>query len=183
MANSSSCDNIEIWKDIDGFEGLYRISNLGKVFSVRRGKNLSNAINSWGYYCVGLSVKGARKNKKIHRLIAEAFICNLYDKPCINHINGIKSDNDIDNLEWCTQKENMQHAYKMGLLNLKTPNSTSASKPIYEVVNGEVINYKSLTDASIKTGVNHSCISRCCNGKQGSAQGHRFIFTNKAKSK
>lgn len=109
------------WKDIQGYEGLYQVSNLGEVRSLKyKGRNnikiLKGASDKDGYRRVALFDKEkCRKEYRIHRLVAEAFIPNPENKPQVNHIDGNKINNKSDNLEWATQEENMQHAYKMGL--------------------------------------------------------------------
>lgn len=108
----------EIWKDILEFKGQYQVSNLGNVRSLIRNKILkpakisNNRINSTGYYVVNL--KG--KLYYIHRLVAETFIPNPNKLPQVNHIDGNKLNNCIDNLEWCTNSENIKHAYRTGLM-------------------------------------------------------------------
>lgn len=120
----------EIWKDIKGYEGLYQISNLGNVKSLARQKNgnsksiidvperiLKAGINSRGYYTVVLHKNSNPKSTKVHRLVAETFIENIKNSSSVNHINAIKTDNRVENLEWCSHLENMQHARKLKLIN------------------------------------------------------------------
>lgn len=98
----------EIWKDIVGYEGLYQVSNMGRVRSLKRNIILkpTSDMNGKGYYFVNLK----RGNpKKIHRLVAKAFIPNPDNKPEVNHIDGNTKNNKIDNLEWCTHQENCVH--------------------------------------------------------------------------
>lgn len=112
----------EIWKDIPGFNGKYRISNFGNVMSVNylnTGVNqlLAAKKHHTGYLVVVLSL-GSRTSKKtctVHSLVAKNFIPNPDNKPCVNHIDGNKENNRVDNLEWVTYKENTRHAIETGL--------------------------------------------------------------------
>lgn len=107
----------EIYKDIVGYEGLYQVSNLGNVKSFKYGKQriLKPGVNKCGYLNLNLWINSFSKNFKIHRLVAKAFIENIDNKEYVNHINGIKTDNRVENLEWCTASENQLHSYKLGL--------------------------------------------------------------------
>jgi hypothetical protein len=112
----------EKWKLINSSYN-YMVSNKGRVRSLdKKGKNgrffkgkLLNLVDSKGYRVVNICSEGKRKINKVHRLVAEAFIDNPVNKPCVNHINGIKHDNRVENLEWCTVLENNVHCYNMGL--------------------------------------------------------------------
>ena len=107
----------EIWKDIKGYEGHYKVSNLGNVKSFKYGKEtlLKRRLTDRGYDTAMLYDKGKQKCFKIHRLVAQAFIPNLENKSEVNHIDGNKLNNSVDNLEWCTHKENITHGFKTGL--------------------------------------------------------------------
>jgi hypothetical protein len=103
---------MEEFRDIKGYEGLYQISNLGRVKSIKNNIFLKQALNTSRYYIVCLSKKGKKKTSLIHRLIAQCFVSNKNNKPVINHINMIRTDNSISNLEWCTHSENVNHSYR-----------------------------------------------------------------------
>jgi len=119
-------DNLEIWGKIDGWDGVYMVSNFGKVKSIPRyipcknGANrltkesiLKQQVDKFGYCRIGLHKNHKMKLCVVHRLVAKAFLPNPENKPCVNHINGNPSDNQIGNLEWCTYKENSTHAFKV----------------------------------------------------------------------
>ena len=119
---------MEIWKDIEGYEGYYQVSNLGRVKSLIRkvqGTNtkseefLKLPLSNSGYHRVHLSKKSKVKLYSVHRLVAIAFIQNIENKPQVNHKNGIKTDNRCDNLEWCTISENRKHSYDNGFQSKK----------------------------------------------------------------
>ncbi len=137
----------EIWKDIEGYEGIYQISNLGRVRSLDRivtrkgtpgyrgesgqffpGQILKHKISKFGYHRIGLFKNRKQKFLLIHRLVAKAFIPNPENKRAVNHKNGIKSNNKVQNLEWCTNKENSLHAKDNGLLNIKRGEEIGNSK-------------------------------------------------------
>lgn len=121
----------EIWKDIPELKGKYQASNLGRIRSIdhyinsnfhncdkvkRKGKIIKQFKGN--YYCISINENGKIKRKLVHRLIASAFIPNFDNKPCINHKDGNKLNNNINNLEWCTIQENTKHAYDNKLFNV-----------------------------------------------------------------
>lgn len=108
----------EEWRPVKGYEGLYEVSNMGRVKSLHYGKEriLRPSDNSTGYRIVELA-KQAPKRKLVHRLVAEAFIPSPMNLPVVNHLDGDKHNNCVSNLEWCTYRQNTLHAIKLGLFN------------------------------------------------------------------
>ena len=101
----------EFWKDVIGYEGLYQVSNLGRIKSVRNDKIRLNDFSSNKYLRISLWKNGSGKKFQVHRLVAQAFIPNPENKPFINHKDGNKQNNHVENLEWCTSSENQKHRY------------------------------------------------------------------------
>ena len=155
-------ENKEIWKDIKGYEGLYQISNTGRVWSVQRQKYLMAYIAN-GYYKVDLYAKnGKRKKEYVHRLVALAFIDNPNNLPQVNHIDGNKINDNVENLEWVTVKENMYHSYHT----LQNTKGCYEGMPVYCVEMDRV--FKSGIEAARYLGKNKSSnICNCCENKYG----------------
>lgn len=112
---------MELWKDVKGYEGFYQVSNEGKVRCLKYWNHITkdwSSVNRYvkptdngnGYKIVGLSVHGIRKNHYVHRMVAEAFLVHPYGKDYVNHIDHNRGNNNVENLEWCTQKENVLHS-------------------------------------------------------------------------
>jgi predicted GNAT superfamily acetyltransferase len=145
----------EIWKNIQGYEGLYQVSNLGRIKSLektvtisygtkrfQKEKILKQGKNKSGYFFVILSKDGVNKNFKVHRLVAMQFIDNHFFEKTVNHINGIKSDNNVKNLEWVSYSENMRHAYENNLINAKKNEKHYRSKISLDVA--KIIKYQTI---------------------------------------
>lgn len=139
----------EIWKDIKDYEGLYQVSNLGRVKrldnksgAIYRKEHLLKPFIRDRYESVRLSKNGSVKNYNVHRLVAEAFISNPYDCDIVNHIDADKSNNVVTNLEWCTQSYNCNHAVKNGIA------SKQYSVLITNLNDGSKLNFKSTSLAS-----------------------------------
>lgn len=115
---NSLYNNQEQWKPIEGFPGYY-VSDRGRVFG-KSGKILSHEIMKKGYHRVGVFKGGKIHHKMVHRLVAEAFIENPNNCPQVNHIDGNKDNNTVDNLEWCTNQYNIKHSIQIGLRNCPT---------------------------------------------------------------
>ena len=127
-------------RDVVGYEGLYAVTSDGRVYShsrlintvygatrLMKGRWLKPAKDGGGYFFVSLCRDGHAKQEKMHRIVAKAFIDNPENKPAINHIDSNKENNDISNLEWCTQHENMQHCSRKG--RIKIPRYQGSSHP------------------------------------------------------
>ena len=145
--------NNEVWKDVKNYEGLYQVSNLGKLRSLKRngttGKLLKGFYDQCGYIRVALCKNNKAKKYKLHRLIAEAFIPNPNNLPQINHDNGIKTDNRVENLEWCTASFNTKHSYINNL------NKTRGKKiKVTNKNNNYDQTFRSMRLASMKMGYN-----------------------------
>lgn len=175
---------MEVWKDIEGYEGLYQVSNLGRVKSLERyfenhsklqkleGKIKAIRIDTGGYYTTDLYCNNKQRTWKVHRLVAMAFIPNPEKKPTVNHKDGNKLNNNVDNLEWCTQHEQNEHFYRLGLKSkenidkaIKAMNKANAKK-VKCLETGVV--YESASDAGRKIGISSSLVMMCCRGKRKS---------------
>lgn len=115
-----------MWKDIEGYEGFYQVNELGEIkslarnhrYGIKHDRILKGRKDKDGYLRVQLIANGKRKDARIHRLVANAFIPNPNNKPTVNHKNGIVNDNNVNNLEWATYSEQNYHLYELGLKDL-----------------------------------------------------------------
>ncbi len=192
----------EFWKDIKGYEGLYQVSNFGRVKSIKSSKRGRKPLNGGilaQSYCgimkypqVPLSKNGRHKNFSVHRLIAQAFIPNPMHFPIVNHIDENPQNNHVDNLEWCTQEYNCNH----GRANKKRSISNYKHSPGYGkkvcalTESGELVGiYESAEDARNKLGLKASrsntepllrCVRRyiylCCEGRQKTSYGYQWCY-------
>ena len=160
---------MEIFYDIHGYEGLYQVSNLGNVKSLRNNKILKSRKNRYGYLYVVFSVNMARKTFSVHGLVAKVFIENKENKLEVNHKNGIKTDNRVENLEWCTLQENHRHARDNGLTIAGEKNGSSKLKwEEVEQIRREYIKGSAVTGTyglAKKYNVSQYCIYRIVIGK------------------
>ena len=182
----------EIWKDIVGYEGLYKVSNKGNVYSVARidsigrkigGRTLKPTYHRDGYLQVNLCKNGKMKTRFRHRLVAEAFIPNQNDYLEINHKDENKTNNNVSNLEWCTSKYNANH----GTRNERVAQAQSKRVRGVNTESGEVIIFNSTQEAGRK-GYDQVAVSKACRGvyKSGSTgkligdgctyKGHRWSY-------
>lgn len=171
----------EIFKDIKGYEGLYQVSNLGRVKSLNyrhTGKERILKLEklNTGYLQVGLSKEGKLKKCKVHRLVASAFIENPNNFKQVNHKNEDKTDNCLRNLEWCDVNYNNNYGTRTRRASESMKgihiNRKDLSRPIKCIENGVV--YHSTKEAERQTGVYHSDISKCCNGDRKTAGGFHW---------
>jgi len=167
---------MEIWKDIPNYEGLYQISNKGTIKNYK-GRVLNPRIGSTGYSVIELYKNGKRKKPVIHRIMAILFIQNPEDKPQVNHKNGTRTDYSLENLEWCTESENIKHSYDVLGRNGKhhpnmfdvgstmrnkygSDNHISKQTELTNILSGETMIFQSQTEAANFLGVKQNAVCR-----------------------
>lgn len=170
----------QLWKKIQGFEN-YSVSDDGLIRNDSRNKLKAQRVNKDGYNKVSIYENGNAHTFRVHRLVAEAFIDNPLQKPDINHIDGNKTNNNCNNLEWVTKSENMIHAYNTGLakghptygmLGKKNPNAGRHGRPVRVLETGE--EFSSVTECSKALNLNDRAIYDVLNGRQNSHRGYHF---------
>lgn len=172
----------EIWRDIKGYEGLYQVSNLGRVKRLKSKymkseRILKEGITTGGYRLVVLCKNNKSKTFRLHRLVAEAFIPNPENKPQVNHIDENKANNNVNNLEWMTAKENINHGtslYKRSITQRKTQHSKRIIA--IDIANGEYNYYCSISECARQLGLNKSHICQCLKGKVKQTGGYTFEY-------
>lgn len=158
-------------KPIPGWEGIYEVSEDGRVFSLITGKEKKTFMSSNGYKRVTLWHNGKQKKYSVHRLVAMAFLDNPNDYPQVNHIDGNKLNNRLENLEWCSQEMNIRHAYAHGMIHpctTKVIQFTLDMKPIRV--------WNSIKEACDEYGLNHANIVTVCGGKTNRKQAGGYIW-------
>lgn len=172
---------LEIWRDIPNYEGHYQVSNLGRVKALFY-KNKHGIIpnrekflkpqNVRGYLRVALSENGIKNQYSVHRLVAEVFIPNNDNKTCVNHKDGNKANNCVDNLEWCTYSENEKHSHIV--LGKQPINKKKVNQ--YDLKDNFIRQFESLAEAGRSINKKYSLISTCCNGYIKTAYGYKWKF-------
>lgn len=170
----------EVWKDIEGYEGSYQVSNLGRVKSLGRvdsiGHNKSSKIlkahpNGGKYLDVTLFNQNRREYFLVHRLVAQAFIPNPSDLPQVNHIDEDKTNNCVSNLEWCTAKYNLNYG------NRRKSAIESMKKPIISISPDGIIKQEvSATDFSKRTGIDVRNVNAVLKGRRNHTHGYHFKY-------
>ena len=178
---------MEQWKDIEGFEGYYQVSDMGRVRSLDRvvtttrygkplsmtvkGKVLRAPVTRDGYVSIQIFKASKYYTFKVHRLVANAFIDNPDNLPEINHIDGNKQNNAASNLEWCTRGHNISHAFRTGLIDPKNRRNNRKA-----VRRSDGVVFESLTKAAEESGTHVSGVSMCCHGRLAHTAGYGFEF-------
>lgn len=173
---------MERWKEIDGFNGRYFISDMGRIKNYKGHIKTYYSKNPQGYDIAILYIDKKLKGYSVHRLVAKAFIDNPLNLPVVNHIDGDHTNNKVNNLEWCTQSYNMKHAYKNGrlshLLELNTKNNKLRMKRVGKYDNNDILIeiYDSTSSAGKVNGICKGSISKCCNGILKTTGGFTFKY-------
>lgn len=162
----------EIWKDIEGFEGLYQVSNLGRVKSFYTNRILKCSTHPQGYLTVTLCKDSTKYTKKIHRLVAQAFIPNPDNKPEVNHIDENKTNNNLSNLEWSTRKENVNH----GTRNKRASKTLSIPIIATNIRSGESQEFYGASECARQLGLNQGHIPSVLKGRRRQTGGYTFEY-------
>lgn len=161
----------EIWKDVRGFEGLYQVSNLGNIKSSYTNKTLTPSNNGTGYYYINLRKNKANFRYYAHRLVAQTFLDNPNNYPCINHKDENRKNNSVDNLEWCTYEHNNNYGTHRDKL------SKSGSKAIVQWKDGKKIKeWESAKVAGLALGIQNQNIAKVLKGLRNTAGGYEWTY-------
>lgn len=164
--------NKEIWKDIE-FDKNYKVSNTGKIYSVRSNKIINGEKTKKGYIRVALT---NAKRYLVHVLVAQTFIPNPENKEQVNHIDGNKQNNCVENLEWTTQSENMKHAYKLGLQRHRKSGEIYNARAVVQLDldNNYIREWDSISEAQQTLKINH--IWSVCKNERNQCGGYKWKF-------
>lgn len=172
----------EIWLPIKGYEGRYEVSNIGNVNSLNYenkgyAKLLKPGVTKKGYLYVYLTKNGKEKKFFIHRIVAEAFIPNWFDYSQVNHIDEDKTNNHVDNLEWCSAKENSNHGTRNKRISEKNTNGKKSKSVLQYTKTGEFVKEWPSASECGRNGFGRSFVCMCCRGDRKTAYG--FIWKYK----
>ena len=159
-----------VWKKIEGYDYDYRVNAVGDVANFALGSRLKWHDNGNGYMTVQLKQNHKSVNRYVHRLVAEAFIPNPHNLRQVNHVNQNKHDNSVENLEWCTAKENSHHSKSWEY----AVNATKKRVVMVDETGQLLCEFPSARECANQLGISESQISRCCRGALN--QTHGFIF-------
>ena len=162
----------EIWKDIEDYEGIYQVSNLGRVKRVTTDRILKGIKDRGGYLRITLSKNGVKSNHKIHRLVAQAFIPNPENKPQVNHIDENKTNNLVSNIEWMTAKENLNH----GTHNERVSKTQSIPIIATNIKNGESKEFYGARECARQLGLYQQHITAVLKGTRRQTGGYTFKY-------
>lgn len=157
----------EVWEDVKGYEGLYKVSSMGKGKNLITGKILKPVKDKDGYLTLGLCKNGKRKRHFVHRLVAEAFLKPVPGKDCVNHLDEVKTSNHYSNLEFCTPKENTNYGTRNERI------SKTKSKPVQGInpkTGKVVVEFPSTMEAG-RNGYDYSSVAHCCRGEYKTYKG------------
>lgn len=167
----------EIWKDVPGYEGVYKVSNKGRLYSLKRFKVLKPYTNKCGYKMIMLQRNKVSHYTSIHRLVASAFLPNPNSLPQVNHKDENPSNNNVENLEWCTAKYNINYGNRNRKVSDKALHISQYTKD-----NKFVAEYPSISYIVEAFGYNESPLYKCCQGTRKSAYGYIWKYTNGSKN-
>lgn len=162
----------EIWKDIEDYEGLYQVSNFGRVKRVETGRILKGSKEPIGYLRVNISKNGIESTKKIHRLVSQAFIPNPENKSDVNHIDEDKANNNVNNLEWSTRKENINH----GTRNERSSKTQSIPIIAINLKTGESQEFYGTNECARQLEIQAPNISAVLKGNRKQTGGYTFKY-------
>lgn len=168
----------EIWKDIKEYEGIYQVSNLGKVKRVKTTRVLKGCKDKGGYLRVNLSKNSVTSTNTLHRLVAEAFIPNPDNKPEVDHINENKTNNRVDNLEWTTRKDNLNY----GTRNKRISKTQSVPIIATNIKTGKSTEFYGTNDCARRLGLYSSNITRVLKGVSKQTGGYKFKYKTKGEN-
>ena len=183
---------MEEWRDIEGYEGLYQVSNEGRVKSLERsyternGRKATHTLkerilrpskNSKKYCSVMLSKNGSEKRYLVHRLVAQAFVPNPNDYPAVNHKDENPKNNKVENLEWCTYEYNSNYGTRNERISIILINREDLSKRVYQwTLDGKLVKIWKSTNECGRNGFCQNLVAACCRGERKTHKGHKWSY-------